>query len=103
MPYGAAVLRRNNKRSRSTMVSAGERTPDYGHTPASLVNGVGADPACPPKSRVATPKADAHVGAPPLDGREWKTVLIIVLNLLRPPMRHAKALGTLREHPTQHT
>ena len=52
------------------MVSAGERTPDYGHTPASLVNGVGADPVCPPKSRVATHKADAHIGAPLLDCRK---------------------------------
>ena len=62
------------------MVSAGERTPDYGHTPASLVNGVGANPVCPPKSRVATHKAGAHVGAPLLDGLQKNTVLIIVLN-----------------------
>ncbi len=42
------------------MVSAGERTPDYGHTPAILVNGVGVDlcirpcPAWPPTRRTHT-------------------------------------------------
>ena len=62
------------------MVSAGERTPDYGHTPAILVNGVGGGPVCPPMSRVATHKADAHIGAPLLDGHQKNTVIIIVLN-----------------------
>ena len=42
------------------MVSAGERTPDYGHTPASLVNGVGGGgPVYMPTFRVATHKG-AH-------------------------------------------
>ncbi len=46
------------------MVSAGERTPDYGHTPAILVN------------------AQAELGLPmkALDDHRWNTVLIIVLN-----------------------
>jgi hypothetical protein len=80
MPYGAAVLRRNNKRRRSMTVSAGERTPDYGHTPASLVNGVGGWTRVYARVPRGHPQGGAHVHAPLLDDRQKNTVLIIVLN-----------------------
>ena len=57
------------------MVSAGARTPDYGHTPASLVNGQAAVSLplhCNKTYRVSTMET--------LDGRQWNTVVIIVLN-----------------------
>jgi hypothetical protein len=58
------------------MVSAGERTPDYGHTPASLVNGR-APPALP---GISSKHAAPHEGVEALDYHQENTVLIIVLN-----------------------
>ncbi len=57
------------------MVSAGERTPDYGHTPAILVNGQAALGL--PRHFDQTRRASTMET---LDGRQWNTVIIIVLN-----------------------
>ncbi len=57
------------------MVSAGERTPDYGHTTAILVNGQAALGL--PRHLNQTRRASTMET---LDCRQWNTVLIIVLN-----------------------
>jgi len=57
------------------MVSAGERTQDYGHTPASLVNG-GAALGLPRPFNQTRRTSTMET----LDCHPWNTVLIIVLN-----------------------